>query len=290
MGCGTNIVPGFNESNKIKDTGLQMKMDHLMSAPHSVGRTLKENTAFKKWFGKSKIVDRNGNPLIVYHGSPQAGFTKFDIRKANPYDPDTPVDGLFFTDRKRSAKSAAMYKWGQRNRTANEVDVRGFYLRMENPATRRELLAVYNDMLENREYTGRESLRKRMISLGYDGMIFVNPHLDLQESLEKDGYYEKDGLKFKVTTSHPHREIDYTPQERGEAPIYGDLVTFPAVRVYRGHEHNGHIIDYTGDTVAEAIKDAVAAQEGTYVVWDSRNIKSASANIGRYGKSSNVYK
>jgi len=29
MGCGTNIVPGFNESNKIKDPGLQMKMDQL---------------------------------------------------------------------------------------------------------------------------------------------------------------------------------------------------------------------------------------------------------------------
>ena len=27
MGCGTNIVPGFNESNKIKDPGLQMKIE-----------------------------------------------------------------------------------------------------------------------------------------------------------------------------------------------------------------------------------------------------------------------
>ena len=33
MGCGTNIVPGFNESNKIKDTGLQMKMDQLLNKP-----------------------------------------------------------------------------------------------------------------------------------------------------------------------------------------------------------------------------------------------------------------
>ena len=31
MGCGTNIVPGFNESNKIKDPGLEMKTNQLMS-------------------------------------------------------------------------------------------------------------------------------------------------------------------------------------------------------------------------------------------------------------------
>lgn len=27
------------------------------------------NNNFKKWFNGSKVVDRNGNPLIVYHGS-----------------------------------------------------------------------------------------------------------------------------------------------------------------------------------------------------------------------------
>ena len=25
---------------------------------------------FKKWFGKSKVVDENGEPLVVYHGTP----------------------------------------------------------------------------------------------------------------------------------------------------------------------------------------------------------------------------
>ena len=29
--------------------------------------------AFKKWFGNSKVVDANGNPLRVYHGTPMRG-------------------------------------------------------------------------------------------------------------------------------------------------------------------------------------------------------------------------
>lgn len=32
---------------------------------------------FKKWFGDSKVVDENGEPLIVYHGSDNYGFKKF---------------------------------------------------------------------------------------------------------------------------------------------------------------------------------------------------------------------
>ena len=32
---------------------------------------------FKKWFGDSKVVDENGKPLVVYHGTPNAGFETF---------------------------------------------------------------------------------------------------------------------------------------------------------------------------------------------------------------------
>lgn len=45
-----------------------------------------ETPAFKKWFGKSKVVDDNGNPLVVYHGAinTDGGFNIFD-RKAGKY-------------------------------------------------------------------------------------------------------------------------------------------------------------------------------------------------------------
>lgn len=51
-----------------------------------------KSDAFKEWFGDwendpehaSKVVDENGRPLVVYHGSPIAGFTEF-------YTDDGPV-------------------------------------------------------------------------------------------------------------------------------------------------------------------------------------------------------
>jgi hypothetical protein len=36
--------------------------------------------AFKKWFGDSKVVDENGEPLVVYHGTDKE-FKKFDKKK-----------------------------------------------------------------------------------------------------------------------------------------------------------------------------------------------------------------
>jgi hypothetical protein len=37
--------------------------------------------AFKAWFGDSKVVDEKGEPLVVYHGTPSAGFDAFDPSK-----------------------------------------------------------------------------------------------------------------------------------------------------------------------------------------------------------------
>jgi hypothetical protein len=39
-----------------------------------------DSAAFKRWFGKSKVVDADGKPLVVYHGS-QKNFRKFELWK-----------------------------------------------------------------------------------------------------------------------------------------------------------------------------------------------------------------
>ena len=78
--------------------------------------------AFKDWFGDwendpenaSKVVDENGEPLIVYHGSKNGNFNIFDynyLRKAD--------SGFFFTSDKEYAK-----QYG---------DTRGFFLNIKNP-------------------------------------------------------------------------------------------------------------------------------------------------------------
>jgi hypothetical protein len=40
----------------------------------------KFNDAFWKWFGDSKVVDADGNPLVVYHGTNALEFSRFKRR------------------------------------------------------------------------------------------------------------------------------------------------------------------------------------------------------------------
>lgn len=43
-----------------------------------------ETPEFKRWFGDSKVVDENGRPLVVYHGSPDARFMGEDATFKGP--------------------------------------------------------------------------------------------------------------------------------------------------------------------------------------------------------------
>jgi hypothetical protein len=43
---------------------------------------------FKKWFGDSKVVDEQGKPLVVYHGTPNASFSEFKNDQFFSKDPN----------------------------------------------------------------------------------------------------------------------------------------------------------------------------------------------------------
>lgn len=72
--------------------------------------------AFKKWFGDSKVVNEDGSPKVMYHGS-TASFTVFDKRKAKSSGHFG--RGFYFTD---SDSHAGQY--------GNAYQV---YLKIENP-------------------------------------------------------------------------------------------------------------------------------------------------------------
>ncbi|MEK7643915.1 MAG: hypothetical protein AAB390_01280 [Patescibacteria group bacterium] len=52
--------------------------------------------AFKQWFGESMVVDENGEPLILYHGSSKT-FDKFDISKVGASSGENKDSGYFGT-------------------------------------------------------------------------------------------------------------------------------------------------------------------------------------------------
>ena len=74
---------GFVENKgRNKDYEVSESMYREPAAPSfSAGKTQTDTPAFRKWFGDSKVVDENGEPLVVYHGTPNGGFSSFDAER-----------------------------------------------------------------------------------------------------------------------------------------------------------------------------------------------------------------
>ena len=64
-----------------------------------------ETAAFKKWFGKSKVVGKDGRPLRVYHGTTQS-FRQFDAIHIPKGNNENGI-GFYFTDNPEWSKGYA---------------------------------------------------------------------------------------------------------------------------------------------------------------------------------------
>lgn len=118
--------------------------------------------AFRRWFGDSKVVDENGKPKVVYHGTDG----DFDTFSEEFYGEATGVgdlgEGFYFTDRPDIASDFA----GQSSPSVMPV-----YLDIKNPATNDamqsdEVLSAIDDDM------GFVETREVLESLGYDGVIY----------------------------------------------------------------------------------------------------------------------
>ena len=72
----------------------------LNSNGERIAKTAEGLQAFYEWFGDSKVVDKDGRPLVVYHGT-NADFDTFDIEKAQDKQYKK---GFFFTADKAAAR------------------------------------------------------------------------------------------------------------------------------------------------------------------------------------------
>ena len=133
-----------------------------------------ESKYFKKWFGNSKVVDEQGKPLVVYHGSK----IKFDIfasgkRGARGVNEDT--EGFYFSPFKEGAENYAGTKY-------NVGYVYPVYLSIQNPY----IAQSYNEI-----GTLNKEKINNLKAQGYDGAIFIPSNEDI-----KKGRYDKYNTEY----------------------------------------------------------------------------------------------
>lgn len=113
-----------------------------------------QSLPFKEWFKGSKVVDDQGKPRVVYHGT-DTDFTAFNPHREFS-DRHT---GIWFASDPRTAESYAT-RFGTKSEGAQILPT---YLRMENPR-------VFKEHVE------RPDLVVKQAGLdGYDGVIFERP-------------------------------------------------------------------------------------------------------------------
>ena len=158
----------------------------FMKAPNGKPTNLNERQwlqvrtkAFKNWFGDwennpaeaSKIVDENGEPLVVYHGSVH-NFTSFDSNKIGQMSGDN--SGFYFTNDKKIAKSFYAHETGTVK--GNLLLSLNFLFHKYNPTTFEVFLNARNPYIvgkiSNEEYGNREQIVTKAKSGGYDAVVF----------------------------------------------------------------------------------------------------------------------
>lgn len=159
-------IPNEKDLDKLRK---QHNYQYYQAAWHRSPQT--ETEPFKKWFGNSKIVNEDGTPKIMYHGTPNGTFEEF--KAGTNYF----TENVEYADRyKNPSASSISYGKVENNPTTHAV-----YLKIEKPFDTRDEEA--KRIYEN-EFMGQEG--------GLD-----------EEGEETDHYWLSDGTELSEYTGLP---------------------------------------------------------------------------------------
>lgn len=147
-----------------------------------------DTPAFRKWFGDSKVVDDNGKPLVVYHGSTRGG-----IRNAT-------VQHSFFTSSQDVARTYSEDDYS--GAKGEDPIVQEVFLRMENPLVAdAEGNAWMRVPFEGKNYT-TDDLARLAKKRGHDGVIIKNLEDNVnEEELPPSDVYITLGGKAQIKSA-----------------------------------------------------------------------------------------
>lgn len=136
-------------------------------------RAQTESPEFKAWFGDSKVVDEQGNPLVVYHGT-ATNFDEFEHGHPSKKDGGWLGRGFYFTNQPDVANSYSSLKSGE------SPNVMPVFLSLQNPAYMEGLSAKERLMFADLrgDEAALNAATKRLRAKGHDGIIWKPGYKD----------------------------------------------------------------------------------------------------------------
>lgn len=181
----SNVVDAGYDGYAIPEMGMMVTLNHDVPTTYqgtvadlrSSGRlqdnqvkaSLRTNTPeFKKWFGDSKVVDADGNPLVVYHGSLSKNVTEFDTTRIPQRSAKGDIAGTYFTSDPQAAYNYTR-EFGASIKTPRG-DVTQAYLKIENPLNTTDAIKKYRKQGMSFGDAKRKALEA--LTPEHDGVIF----------------------------------------------------------------------------------------------------------------------
>lgn len=229
-------------------------------------RAQTETPAFKKWFEGSKVVDAEGKPLVVYHGTPTPGFDTFDPSQIgrNFNDPA----GFFFSSStahqvvSRGNGKIEVYNDGAGQYAGDEGAIYPVYLRMKNPkiiegdADGAGVFSLVESRTRGAGYALQDALAE-----GYDGIIVrdvgANPDAEVLYSVPNSNQI-KSAIGNRGTFDPANPSILYG--RGGTASTVADLTsTFKA----QFGKDAQRLIDAARVEIVQSVSDLPARSDAT---------------------------
>ena len=146
---------------------------------------------FKKWFGDSKVVDENGQPLVVYHGSPSHDITTFDSDKTLYGEISKGFN--FFTNKKSAYQNSAddYANFAGTNGYRRNGKVYETYLKIQKPLHIKYTSNAMSLYKGDKQYstpveyydTNYKEIKEKYNNGDYDGIIIENTDKNNDDSI-----------------------------------------------------------------------------------------------------------
>lgn len=225
---------GIRLKDKSEETTIGQEMYQLPAeAYNKQGKADVNSEAFKRWFGDSKVVDENRQPLVVYHGT----LSNFDAFSKKMIGSRFTADerGFFFIDNEKMAKDYSTSEFDN----SKKGYVMPVYISSKNP------------LIINAEYARKNGLgssvfeREDSISFWDNYQDFI---LEQVDEGKNDGVIIDDGFSKTVVVFEPNQIKSVNNRgtfDPSNDNIYyqeqtaGNVVTMPTIE-----EFNNPVKDY----------------------------------------------
>lgn len=245
------------------DNGRQLNSNNSITGANLL-KGVKKTNSNEDILSYSKIVDANGEPLVVYHGSNWKGITTFDRSQSKRRRSGLREYGHFFTTNRALAEMYAAVE--DAPDVKEEID--SLDVQIEQAAEAKDI----GKMLDL--YTEKERITRNLGGRVYE--VFLN----LRDVAEFDADYQADNGWYNLKADVGYK----TAIGRDAMEAYAGQNSMTGDRLRKDGIIGRNIIDlFVGTENKEALKPYYDKYGGdVFLVFDPQNIKSATENVGTF--------